>query len=416
MLRKFLILTLLSATLSAAEGEILADLQQKLYLRDYDAVIQSTENLLRDDLSNVNLMVLQARALYYDGQIKTALSQYEKAYELAPTDHEISFDYAQKLSQSGSSFRAAEVYKSMYTRDSSDMSIVRPYARIVYDAGEFHTAITLYNAIIHQNPEDWVSHRFLAKCFAHVGEEGKSRTHFELAYEIVPDNTNLIYDYAMHEYRLNRLDHTLDLLSSLNENDSGTMKIMLLKADTYFKQQEYTLAIPIYNKLLMKGLRSEDVYKRMGFAYFIIGAYPRSHELLTLSVEMGDRDAATYYYMAKCLEYSKEYDEAIATFEKCLESIQPKYLADLHESMGSIYAVIEDYHNAIDHLSIAREMNQDSHLILYFLADAYDNYYEDKSVALEYFRLAREGSISPRIDEYIDHRIANISANLFLKQ
>jgi len=414
--QKLLILTVLTGITSAEASDILSILNQKIYQRDYDTVISETEALLEDDSNNVDLLILQSRALYHNGQIQHALMQYERAYALEPSDHALALDYALKLSGSGSTSRAAEVYKKLYQADNTDRSVIRPYARIIYEAGEYRSAIPMYTALVSYQPADWSAHRFLAKCYSFTGKNQKASEHFQKAYDLVPHNTNIVYDYAKHEYTLNRLDHALELLASITEPNAATMKIMLLRADSYFKQHEYTLAIPIYNKLLMKGLQSKDVYKRMGFAYFVIGAYPRSHELLNLAVEMGDGDAATFYYMAKCLEYSKQYEEAIATFEKCLEAMQPKYLSDLYESMGSIYAVMDDYPNAIDNLSIAMEMNQESHLIKYFLADAYDSYYEDKSVALEYYKKASEGSISPRIDDYIDHRITEISSKLFLKQ
>lgn len=415
-LQKFIAILLLTALCFASGEKPYLHLYDKMLSRDYDAVIKETGHLLDAGTSNTTILLLRARALYYEGHTFQALQVFKQAYEASPANDELAYEYASTLSRSGSTYQAAKIYREMYGRDSTDVSVIRPLAKLGYESGEYILAKEMYLELLALRKADYSAHWMLAKCCAKLGEHEAAAGHYQIAHELYPENFNIIYEHARHAYTRGNYEKALGLVKLGEEIRSDTMKLMLLKADIYFKQNEFTLAIPIYNQLLMRGLRSEDVYKRMGFAYYVIGAYPRAHELLSLAVEMGDEDAATYYYMAKCLEGSKKYEEAIATFEICLEKIQPKYLLDLHESLGSIYAVTDDYAKAIQHLSLAIEMNQESHLLMYFLADAYDNYYDDKSLALEYFKKAREGSISPRIDDYIDHRIQEINTKIFLKQ
>lgn len=413
---KILTLILLINGIQAADLEVTRDLNKKLYDREYSYVIDKTTRLLRTSTSDVDLMSLRARALYHDGQIQPALDQYKTAYQNDPANDAIAFDYASMLSLSGNTYQAAVVYRDLYQKDSTDVSVLRPMGNIAYEAGEHQIARNIYVSLIGQREKDYSAHRMLAKCYSKLGENKLAAEHYQIAHDLNPGSFTIIYEYARHEYLRNNYDGALGFINLGEKKNASSMKLMLLKADIYFKQNEFTLAIPIYNRLVARGLDSEDVYKRMAFSYYQIGAYYRAVELFEQAIELGDNDAATYYYMGKCLEATKDYEEANGAYMQSLINSQPNFLPDLHESMGNIHAALHEYPDAIHHLKKALELNPDSYFVLYFLADAYDNYYEDKSVALDYFRRARQGSISPRIDEYIDHRIAMISKALFLKE
>ncbi|MCF7824838.1 MAG: tetratricopeptide repeat protein [Candidatus Marinimicrobia bacterium] len=416
MLKLLLILITVVIGVHAASSEVETALLEKLFARDYEYVISETEQILSTDSLNTSAMTLQASALFYKGQTTKALKIFEKVYNLDPQSNEIGYRYATALQEIGNTTKAREIYHSLFLKDSTDISVVRPYARITYEAGEYLAASKLYKIICFQFPEDYSSQRMLAKCFANMGESELARSHFEMAHRLSPDNANIIYDFARHEYSLNHFDEALDLIVKVDGKTRCSMKFMLVEADILFKKKEYIQAIPLYNKLWLSGLKSEDVYKRMGYAYYTIAAYSRAQELFNAALEMGDSDAATYYYIGKCFEGMKEYDEAIRWYNESLGRLQPNYLMDLYHSVASLYSSKEDLPNAIQFYKKALELDPDSALLSYFLANAYDSYYEDKSVALGYYKKASTESITPTLDDYIKLRIKEISEALFLKQ
>ncbi|MBC8193162.1 MAG: tetratricopeptide repeat protein [Candidatus Marinimicrobia bacterium] len=416
MSRLLFVLTLSAISIHATTSEIESTLLEKLFARDYEYVILETEKLLSIDSTDASAMAFQASALFYMGQTIKALQVFEEAYNLDPQSTEIGYRYATILKEIGYTTKAREVYQRLFLKDSTDISIVRPYAKITYESGEYGAASNLYKTIISHYPQDFSSQRMLAKCFMNTGEPELASHHYEQALRLSPDNANIIYDFARHEYSQNHLDQALDLIDKADRKTRSSTKFMLLTADIHFKKKEYILAIPFYNRLWLSGFKSEDVFKRMGYAYYTIAAYPRALELFQEALAMGDTDAATYYYIGKCYESEKQYDAAIESYKESIERLQPNYLMDLYHSMGSIYSSREDFPNAIEFYKKALELNPNSLLLNYFLADAYDSYYEDKSVALEYYKRAATDSISPSIDDFIKDRIKKISEVLFLKQ
>jgi len=403
-------------SIHAATTEIESILFEKLFAREYEFVIHETDKLLAMDSTDASVMALQASALYYKGSTKLALERFEKAYNLDPHSNKIAYRYATTLQDIGYTTKAREVYHHLFLKDSADISVLRPYAKITYESGEYGAAAKLYKIIISQFPQDFSSQRMLAKCLMNVGEPDLATYHFEAALRLSPNNANILYDFARHEYSLNHLDKALELIKQVEEITRSSMKFMLLEADLQFKKKEYILAIPLYNKLWLSGFKSEDVYKRMGYAYYTIAAYPRALELFQEALNLGDTDAATYYYIGKCHESQKRYNEAIESYKASIGRLQPSYLMDLYHSIGSIYSSREDFPNTIHFYKKALELNPDSSLLNYFLADAYDSYYKDKSVALEYYKKAATESITSSLDDYIALRIKEISEVLFLKQ
>ena len=416
MLRLLFVLTLSAIGTHAAPQELERNLLGKLYARDYEYVILETDKLLAIDSSNASASVLQARALLSMGHTVKALKCFEEAYTVNPHSNEIAYQYANALREIGYTSRAQEIYHRLFVQDSTDISVLRPYAKSTYESGEYAAASKLFKMITSQFPHDFSSQRMLAKCFVNLGESELATNHFEKALGLSPDNENIIYDFARHEYSLNNFDKTLDLIVKPDRTTIGSTKFILLAADAHFKKKEYTLAIPFYNKLWLDGFRSEDVFKRMGYAYYTIAAYPRALELFQDAQAMGDTDAATYYYIGKCYESEKEYDKAVESYRESIAHIQPNFLMDLYHSLGSIYSSMEDFPNAIEFYNKALELDPDSVLLCYFLANAYDSYYKDKSLALKYYKKAATESITPNLDDFIEDRIEKISEVLFLKQ
>ena len=140
----------------------------------------------------------------------------------------------------------------------------------------------------------------------------------------------------------------------------------------------------------------------------------KAKEIFTRSLQLDSQDPVIYYYLAMSFKQLKQDRQAINFFQIALDLSQPDYLDNLYINLSESLHNERDFVAAIHCLRKAGEFTQSRAIIHYNLANIYYDYYEDKSVALAYYKKAAEDDLSPEVDEFIQYRIKELTEAIFL--
>jgi outer membrane protein OmpA-like peptidoglycan-associated protein/tetratricopeptide (TPR) repeat protein len=93
------------------------------------------------------------------------------------------------------------------------------------------------------------------------------------------------------------------------------------KADKLYEQRRYVDAAKAYEKLLIKGIRTQDVYTKLGNAYFYNSDFKNAETNYARAVKR-DPQAETLYRYAQSLKASQKYDLSYAVMNQFV-SLKP---------------------------------------------------------------------------------------------
>lgn len=214
---------------------------------------------------------------------------------------------------------------------------------------------------------------------------------------------------------------SIDMLMRLQAKTPNDTRINKELGDVYYTMGQYGKAKTAYEEYLKMGTPTEQDYTRYAMLLYLNKDYaksldiakkglavaPDNHVLKRLvmyddlelkSYENGLADAAAFFsnpqspdfvyldyvYFARLLAATKQYDEAIAQFNKAL-SLDKEHHSDIYKQIAEIYENKQDYPNAIaayrDYFDAAGDSPDVSDLFLYGRLNYYaaaDSAYKDK--------------------------------------
>jgi len=188
------------------------------------------------------------------------------------------------------------------------------------------------------------------------------------------------------------------------------------KAMALFKEGKYKESIDAFSSVLETEPDNADVYNNMGVAYTCVGDSEHAEKCLVRAIELDPELAQAYinlsdlYYkngdlasavgtlqrgsyelednlaiahlLARVYIEDQRWDDAIVELERVLDGEPENY--DAYYDLGHVYFELGDYESAIDNFEnvLSYEQNQNSELLYYALAQAYEANNEiDKAIS-----------------------------------
>ena len=121
----------------------------------------------------------------------------------------------------------------------------------------------------------------------------------------------LIFDGADDQAKL--------LLEIIEELDPHNQEIFVQKATIYSKNKEHRAAIELLQEALQYAEELTEIWCLLGMEYMVIEDYYKAKENFKLCLNEDPEDYQVLYNLLYCLEYLKEYEEAVEVLNSLLE-------------------------------------------------------------------------------------------------
>lgn len=190
---------------------------------------------------------------------------------------------------------------------------------------------------------------------------GRNRAMIDIAntaYEIFPDSVEILYFKGVAEFELQKYDSLLRTFSKeiivKTEDPEIVMQMKILKAESYYKLQEYDKSDSIFREIIAN---NKDNYHVMNnFSYYLSlreESLNEAKELSKITIENNpgnDTFLDTYAWILYQLE---EYEEAERYIMEALKhggessAVINEHAGDIHQKIGSIDLARDFYQKAI---------------------------------------------------------------------
>ena len=390
-----------------------SEIYSRLYSGNAKTAILQLEEIVKSDTSSQEIYSALAQVYTRVYEDQKAIEAYEKLHSLDTSNVEYVFMLSKLLMKQGRLSRSIELVNHGLNKQPLHKGLIELAAKINYDENNYQDAFSYYSILIENNMNVGRYRHLRARCGVKMDRTDIAISDFEEALKINPANKQIIYEYAHYLYSEGRNPEALNLIKREAENFGGSTKYERLKGNVFHKAGEYSKALESYTMALDRGSANAYLLKRIGICLYELEYFEKSKEFLSQATLLDAADPTVYYYLGKCEMELGNHTRAVEYFSITLQRIQPTYLDELYINMAQCYEKAGNPVQAIRTCRKGLEISPDDPHILYQLANIYNDYYLDKSVALAHYEKAAKSSIHPEIDEYIKYKIRTLKESKY---
>ena len=414
-MKKTLLLSILVASgLFAEQSEI--QIQKYLYSAQYDSAIVGINNALITDSTSAELHHQLGLAYFFQNNDQKALPYFQKCYQLSPVDISNLSYLSKTYSNLGQPTRAIQILKQASKIDSTRKDILNELGKILYREDHYQKADSVYEILTTLQLDNANNPLMRARCATKQDSIEQANYYYARAYKIDSCHVKILFEYARNLFQLDSLPQARTRINQAIRIESRDWHLYRLKGDIHFEQKQYHAAILAYLDAISRGDKLISTYKKLGFSYYLIKNYSKCVDAFQTVLDVKDDDPIIYYYMGICFQEMNDLELAIHHLKKAIQCLEPDFLGDIHTTLASCYHEADCFPEAIQHFRQALKLTDKKEEIYYQMANLYDDYYADKSVALRYYQLALKNEITPEITLFIKNKIAEIQTQQFLKK
>ena len=398
-----------------ADSTVTSDIYHLFYSGKYDSAIVALNMLKQEDPQNIEINTMLGDAYLKQQNWYDAIVCCEVIYQLQPKSKSNIFNYSTALQKVGYSKRVEQLLEEAFSADTSDISLMTMLANFYYEEMNYARSSQYFDKLLLVDETNTNTHLMAARCASKLKQSDRATQHYSLAYRYDPMSNKTVYEYARHLHSINRDLEALELIGQHDLDLSNNQKFILLLGACLYSSGDYKQATTYLEQAIAQQPKSVDLNKKLGFCYYVEKEYEKAYDRF-LVIEPQEDDPATYYYLGLCAREIGLDKAAIIYLTKSQSLIGPKYLAQLYLVLGQCHHDLKEYPQAIKSFKEALNVTPDDGVIYYSLANTYNDFYADKSVALEYYKKALEQDLSVEVESYIEQQILYLRKQTFFSE
>ena len=348
--------------------------------------------------------------LYEKYEFQSAAYFYEKHLELDSTHLRAWLKLGKCFVQLGNYQKAESSFSKGLEIDPFYEPIMNQQAMLLIKLKQYAGAAECYLQLSHLHPKNAYYVKKAASVYEKMGDIFCSTSYYQMALDMNENDFETILNLANSYLNMGAHASADSMLLLGLLIDSSNVNLLSLQVKSSFQQGNYDLA---YN--LLKNLPGDEIWQLRYLAYcaFELRKYQEAKRILLNleNDEMGNENSA--FLLGRTYLTLNKNDSAIFYFEEAVKrGVSPnmdKYLQEL----ALTYQNQEMHQKAIETFKKVKPTAK----VLFHLARSYDEYYQDKSVALAYYQDFLKQEDSTRIDflKYSKSRIRAIKKERHFK-
>jgi len=342
----------------------------------------SQENYPRDSISHWQEIYHESSENY---QFDKAIEAAENWVKADTSNTTALFELSSIYAKAGIQDKALKTLQALLLIDSLHIPGLNQLARLHTANGTLDAALNAYEKLM---AADSTNGYFVKKAASILlnqkRQEYRTYIYMEKALDLNPTDINLRIDAARF-FMDRRAFYPADtLLAGALLIDSTHQAARLVSAQSAFLQKDYDHVVE-----LLKGFDSDSEYflvaaRYYGISLFYLEDYSRAIDVFKTISLLDEKADYPYYYTGLSYVFQKKPAEAIEAFETAIEKATSPNLAMYYQQLGQAQKSVGQFEKAIVNLKQAQFLNEDKE-ILFQLAESYDSYFADKTIALKMY-------------------------------
>ncbi len=328
-------------------------------------------------------------------------------------------------SSAGNTNFASYTYTKVLELDSSNNTALINYGKVLVELEDYKKASKIYQKLIIADSTNSYFYSQLGLCELRKGNVNLAKMNFGKSFQLNRSNAKTVLRLAKLHYNDKNYEAASKLLQFGLSQNSQNKALNRMLADVFYKKKQYEEAIIKYLYGITIGDSTAHAFQKLGMSYYYLSfnrGYQREDVRNLKLKEAIDALYKSYYkdtldpinslYLGLCYKELGQHKDAINHLEETLNKVFPDYIDEIFSNLGSSYSESKNYLESIKAYKEALSYNPSKTTLYFYLANVYDNYYEDKNVAVLYYQKFIDKS--PDADEnLIGYSLNRIKTNLF---
>lgn len=237
---------------------------------------------------------------------------------------------------------------------------------------------------------------------------------------LINKEPRLIIKLAKTKTAIGRTDVALQVIEDGIKLYPDNMQLLKYGVEINFNKGEYITVINHVLKSESLGDTSFNNFVKAGISYYYIAGENVSRETnqkyneavtyLKKAIEKESGEPLVWYYLGLSYQGTDSLENALEAFNTAEELFYPSYTDDLYFRTGKVYEQLGQNTAAIKYYVKAKNKNPGRSVILFYLANLYDKYYSDPTVAFNNYSLftKRFPEADSSLLEYANNRIEDL--------
>ncbi len=260
----------------------------------------------------------RAKKLMSANQIEAAASDFKKAFTL--NDNQVNtINYGASLIEVKQVDEAIKILTDGVQKYTSNTEIKATLAYAYENKQKYTEAITLYDAILKQDPEDFITMRLKANALGVSGNTAEAVVWLEKSHTMFPTlgtATELCSYYA----QTNSPKTIAFIDETMRMDTEGKIKSDLLydKGLYYANANQFDKAIEFYDQCIQANLQNTPAYIDKAGILVEQKKYDAALQTVTLGQKIDLRNPDLFYLEGQCLEAKNDKQGAIQAYKNAL--------------------------------------------------------------------------------------------------
>jgi tetratricopeptide (TPR) repeat protein len=404
------------------------DIIQLYNNEEYDKIVIILEEKLR------NANSLSEKEYFYLGLSYHILMSYGNAihnFEILSEFQPENIKYLLALGNSQSEFgdlNSARInYAKVLSIDSRNRIAMIRLGKTLIELNEFENAAVIYEKSINIDPQNSYFYYQLGLCKFRSGKISLAKMNFEKSISLNNLDPQIFLILSRIYFDEGELENSMEVLKKGLLVSPKNKRLNKRLADLLYHQNRYHEAILKYLYNITIGDTSSNIYQKLGMAYYylsftasFINSDIRNLKLfegvkaLKKAIKNDEKDPINFLYLGLCYKELDSNKLAIKYLQESLNKSIPDYLSEIYFNLGISYDKENKLVESIKAYQKSIRSNPSKSIVYFYLANLYDRYYQDKSVAVIYY----QKFVKVRIDEdeklvaYAEKRIEDLNREL----
>ena len=347
------------------------------YLENYPAAVEDLTAVIRMSADFDTPYVVRGNCFALRGQNELALSDFDRALELNPSNADAWLDkgnvyYSQELPQ-----RAIEYYTSAIKYDPLMDEAYRRLADMLGLLDLTEQALSNYTAAIKINPLNRPAYAGRARLYAKKHMALESRKDEQTAKNIALAEAKDLWKKALASLGRGESGTALRLYGKALELDPTGSAGSGMTGDLYYDrgivflhEKQYDKALIDFRQAVSLNAKHWKALSSLGICYYELGYNQKSSDLFSSALKLNPKDDLSWFYLGKASLSLGDTDLAIAAFSSAVR-FDPDLL-NAYLERGGAYVLKGDYENAVVDFNYLLEKGWSDPSILLKRGSAYD--------------------------------------------
>ncbi len=344
-----------------------------------------------------NADTLSAKYLFSLGMSYAALSEPQRAMELLKrsiafdsTKLQYHFQYARVLSQSGLYDDAIDQLEGCIAMDSNYIP-ARFQLGLTYAAqkDEPDKELEIFSSLINRNPNDFLSHYYLADALKRIGKPDSAAIYFQFSLRANPRYLPALIAYSNYLTSKKRYMDALPVYLRADSVRSGNKDLNFQIGECYRKLNDLGKAKIFFKRAIALDSMNGLYHAQLAYTFFSKEEYDSSLAEYQQAILYDEENAQYYLNLALVYKKLNMTDLVVQSYNSAIRVRHPELIAYVYNDLAAFYFGKNMWREAIEAYQRTIDIKPDHVEALYNMGMCYSQLLENKNAIQMYTKYLR---------------------------